>query len=263
MSDSPTPAVTHPAQTESAGALQGAHAGPHRSGLAWFSVGAHIRFWFLVVAGLTLDLWSKEWALHTLGQGPGRVVIPYVLDFQTMFNPGALFGIGHGNTELFLVASVVALALVLAMFARSGRRQWLMHIALGAICAGALGNMYDRAFVRLVAWRVPDGDSLVVRKFEKSKDAATGEIILREYPPTDLSRVIRLPAAAESQIPPEYGYVRDFIKINSTICGQEIWPWVFNVADMLLVGGVGILALKLAFEKRPKPEEIAAADAAA
>jgi lipoprotein signal peptidase len=43
------------------------------------------------------------------------------------------------------------------------------------------------------------------------------------------------------------GVVRDFIKMEPrfTIAGRtiEIWPWVFNIADMWLVVGVGLLML--------------------
>jgi lipoprotein signal peptidase len=47
------------------------------------------------------------------------------------------------------------------------------------------------------------------------------------------------------------GFVRDFIKIPTHwLGGRELWPWVFNVADMLLVGGVAILSLHLLSERR-------------
>ncbi len=41
------------------------------------------------------------------------------------------------------------------------------------------------------------------------------------------------------------GSVRDFIKIELRIGDFEAWPWVFNVADMLLVCGVAILMLNI------------------
>lgn len=44
-----------------------------------------------------------------------------------------------------------------------------------------------------------------------------------------------------------YGHVRDFIHISASveISGHlvRLWPWVFNVADMGLVGGVSILVV--------------------
>jgi len=48
--------------------------------------------------------------------------------------------------------------------------------------------------------------------------------------------------------------VRDFIKISQKwFGGRDLWPWVFNVADMLLVGGVAVLAVRLLFERRSGP----------
>lgn len=46
------------------------------------------------------------------------------------------------------------------------------------------------------------------------------------------------------------GFVRDFIKIELAIGSFELWPWIFNVADMLLVCGVGILILNIWCDRR-------------
>lgn len=213
-----------------------------------------MRFWLMAAGGLALDLWSKDWAFHTLRQGGRRVLIPRVLELQTMLNDGALFGIGSGQTTLFLIASALALALVLWMFAQSTVRQRLLHIALGGILAGALGNMYDRTFVELLPWRPP---AAAPRYFVKSADA--GQVVLREYPPRADGETWQEPAFVAAELPPAVGHVRDFIKIPTTlpqwnwipakVRGKELWPWVFNVADMLLVGGVGALALRLWFDR--------------
>ena len=46
------------------------------------------------------------------------------------------------------------------------------------------------------------------------------------------------------------GRVRDFIKIELRIGEMELWPWVFNVADMLLVCGVAILMINIWFDRK-------------
>lgn len=221
---------------------------------------SHLRFWLLAIGGIALDLWSKEWAFHALRQaGAPLVLIPNVLSFQLMFNPGALFGIGHGQTALFLVASVVALGLVLWMFAQSAPRQRALHVALGGIVAGALGNMYDRVYVQLTPYPVPF--TAATRYYERIDE--DGVTILREYPFAATRNERRLTGDLRQRVPETLGYVRDFIKINSTVGGRELWPWVFNVADMLLVGGVGILAIQLLRERRPRQEAAGGAGAAA
>ena len=213
---------------------------------------ANLRFWTVVVLGLVLDLWSKEWAFNTLRWGDRRVLIPHVLEFQTMMNDGALFGIGSGQIMLFLIASALALLLVAWMFAHSSARGWILQIALGAILAGALGNMYDRMFVRLVKLPGPQA----VRYYVKSQSPDGQKIILREYPSRPGDEPIELSLSSAADLPKETGFVRDFIKIPTRIFGdRELWPWVFNVADMLLVGGVGILAIRLWCESRSQPRQ--------
>lgn len=212
---------------------------------------AHVILWLVAIGGLSADLASKEWAFHTLRQGGDQVVIPHVLEWHTTFNPGALFGIGQGKTEVFLVASVLALGLVLWMFSQSGPRQWMVHIALGAIVAGALGNFYDRVFVRLVPQPVVTVAGPMMMYFEVEHRPAEDVYVLMEYPATEASLVRHVPASEAVGLPRPVGYVRDFIKIPTRwLGGRELWPWVFNIADMLLVGGVSVLALRMLFERR-------------
>jgi signal peptidase II len=40
-----------------------------------------------------------------------------------------------------------------------------------------------------------------------------------------------------------YGFVRDFIHTQIVAGGKELWPWIFNVADVALVVGVSGLLL--------------------
>lgn len=228
------------------------------------SVAAHARLWTVAVLGLALDLWSKDWAFRTLAQGGHRPLVPYLLEFHTTLNPGALFGFGAGHTEVFLIASLLALGLVLWMFSHSPAKSWLTHLALAALLAGALGNMYDRAFVSLVEVPVPTSTAVARRCYVLELDPDTNRHVLREYPVL-AGRPGHVIPLAEGQPPPRpRGYVRDFIKIPTTLPrwnwitpkwrGRELWPWVFNVADMLLVGGVAVLSLQLLRQReRAKP----------
>lgn len=216
-------------------------------------LGAHLRFWPVVVGGLALDLWSKDWAFETLRQGGRQVLIPNVLEFFTTLNPGALFGIGAGHTEVFLIASVLALVLVLWMFAHSPRQQWVSQLALGAILAGALGNMYDRAFVSLIPLAGAGANGQVVRYFEGRPSLTSDMIALHEFPARDDVAPRLVPREVVEEWGPPRGYVRDFIKIPTRwFGGRELWPWVFNVADALLVVGVAALALRLLQERRAR-----------
>lgn len=211
----------------------------------------------MAVLGLALDLWSKYQVFQTLGQGHRPVVvIPHVLELQTMLNKGALFGIGAGQTTLFLIASACALLLVFWMFSQTSARNWALQIALGGILAGALGNMYDRSFVKLPeeAWR-----GVYMQKVGQD---ARG-VVLKVYPARADEREIIVPP---QDVPREVGFVRDFIKFPTTlpqwswipeqVRGKELWPWVFNVADALLVCGVVILGVHLWRDRRRLPKRV-------
>ena len=129
------------------------------------------RAWMLmlavVVLGTLIDLSSKTIAFNTLAQAPVHidrreviqatelqsilprheptVLIPYVLEFKLVLNPGAVFGIGAGKRVFFIVATTVAIAFSLWMFARwTGPKNRLAHIAIGLVISGGLGNLYDR-----------------------------------------------------------------------------------------------------------------------
>ncbi|MGC8624577.1 MAG: signal peptidase II [Phycisphaerae bacterium] len=117
--------------------------------IAAFSPVAWIRFLFIAGGGLAADLWTKHLAFADLGYGPGSrrvVLIPGMLQLRTTLNPGAVFGVGPGLAPLFILISLVAIGFVVYVFMNTQRHQWVMHTALGLILAGAMGNLYDRAF---------------------------------------------------------------------------------------------------------------------
>ena len=106
--------------------------------------------------------------------------------------PGcALFGFGAGPDDaLSCVASLLALAAgALDVCPDDQPRRRLMQIALGAILAGALGNMYDRVFVQTgsrfsITDRAGSVGSANIRVVDESPNASD-QIVLREYPPTE------------------------------------------------------------------------------
>jgi signal peptidase II len=138
----------------------------------------------LVVVGVVLDLWSKGYMQEALGMSPDRPgstgkieVIEGFFRFEGNWNTGVTFGIAQGWTEPILIFTVLASAGLCAWLVLTRSRSALLHVALGMILAGALGNLYDRFtwhkvrdFV-LVYWKDPSvwqwpafnvADSLIV-----------------------------------------------------------------------------------------------------
>ena len=142
-----------------------------------------------LVLGIAADLYTKYASFNALvidrQMVDGRTVldsrtyelIPGFLHLHAHVNYGAVFGIGQGQRPLFLVVSVVAIALLMVLFANS-QRQRLYQVLLGILFAGVLGNLYDRM---------------------------------------------------------TYGHVRDMIYAFPK---WGIFPWIFNIADMMLCVGV-------------------------
>ncbi|GMV25592.1 MAG: hypothetical protein AMXMBFR58_16230 [Phycisphaerae bacterium] len=121
----------------------------------------------MTVLGLAADLASKYWAFARIAPVPvtfsrqdvleatslarlipphqPMVVIPNLLEFTLVLNPGAVFGIGAGKRMFFIVVTVAAIAFAGWMFARWTRpERWGAHAAIGLLIAGAVGNLYDR-----------------------------------------------------------------------------------------------------------------------
>ena len=123
------------------------------------------------IMGVAVDLASKAIAFSTIGGSPVRitkdmvlrageqgrslgslippaepvVVIPHLLNFTLVLNPGAVFGIGAGKTWFFIIFTIAALGLALWMFSAWTRpRDTMAHLAIALLLAGGLGNLYDR-----------------------------------------------------------------------------------------------------------------------
>ncbi len=111
---------------------------------------AWVVFLGVAIASIVLDLASKSWAFariagtpvrveraDVLAAGPGklwsllpehapRTVVPKVLDFTLVLNPGAVFGIGAGKRWFFVIFTGIAAAACVVMFLRWRRSgDWL------------------------------------------------------------------------------------------------------------------------------------------
>ena len=211
---------------------------------------SHARLWVTAALGVAADLITKDLAFGHLEWANPKVLVPRVLRLELSLNPGALFGFGAGAGAVFIVASILALPFVVYIFAHSHRRQPLLHVALGMILGGAMGNLYDRAFVKADIIRTGGGQVLAIgRVLPPSGERAGSPQGIRIKPFGAGTRTLTCPPGSEVR---SQGVVRDFIKIESAVAGRELWRWVFNVADALLVMGVILLVLHSLLERRAR-----------
>jgi len=211
---------------------------------------SHLRLWPVAVIGLILDLWTKHWAFTTIDPVQGKTIIPHLMSFHRSLNEGALFGLGKGWTPLFIAASFLALGFVFYLFAHSKRSQRSLHVGLALVLAGALGNLHDRSrAIADVITCYPQGQK--TSKVCKIQEQTERGITYREWPNDGPTRFI--PASMNPQVH-QQGVVRDFIRMEPVISigdkSFHIWPWVFNIADVLLVVGVGLLLLNFWWDRK-------------
>ncbi|WP_246020987.1 signal peptidase II [Arthrobacter echini] len=91
-----------------------------------------------------LDQLTKWWVVSAMDEGDVIPVLPPLLSWRFIRNPGAAFSIGTDYTWVFTIIMVlVSVAIVLQV-----RRvaSWLWAVALGLVLGGALGNLTDRLF---------------------------------------------------------------------------------------------------------------------
>lgn len=198
---------------------------------AWRSPRAWALLLAVVVTGLCIDLVSKWWAFRSVADAPvelryediagnpsyrlpwhaGVRAIPAdLLDFRLVLNHGAVFGLGQQRRPVFVAFTVLAVVGATAVFGwwtRAGATQ--VHVGIGLVLAGGLGNLYDRLTIG------------AVRDF------------LHMTPRWNLPFDLRWPGGS-----------------------SELFPWVFNVADVLLLAGMALLLFT------PQRPEIAAAGSA-
>lgn len=110
-----------------------------------------IRKWAIFV-GVTaiifiVDQVSKAWVLANLNLYESQVIHPALLpylQFTRSANTGVAFGMGSGNSLIFLMLSLAIIAFLLFLLYRSEPQDSLQHLGLAMVVGGAFGNVIDR-----------------------------------------------------------------------------------------------------------------------
>lgn len=100
-------------------------------------------FWLIAVVGVALDYITKQWTVQTFEVGEGITVIPGVLNFTHIKNPGAAWGLFSEHPELLLLLSIVASA-ALAICGWAMRLTRWEQAGYGFLFSGAFGNGIER-----------------------------------------------------------------------------------------------------------------------
>jgi signal peptidase II len=111
----------------------------------------NLPYFLLIIVLIAADQFTKYFILKTLPPGSLRTVIPGFFNLSHVQNRGAIFGFfsrsGSSGVHLILMlASLLALCLVVYYFVKTPASEWLLKATLSLILAGALGNQLDRLF---------------------------------------------------------------------------------------------------------------------
>ncbi|WP_405149135.1 signal peptidase II [Sphaerisporangium sp. NBC_01403] len=108
---------------------------------------AHGLWLWMVAVGLAVvaaDQLSKLWAVSALTDRAPITVIPGLIDFRLLYNPGAAFSIGRDSTWVFAVAAASIVTGILYYGRRLGSPAWAL--GLGLALGGAASHLLDRLF---------------------------------------------------------------------------------------------------------------------
>lgn len=104
-------------------------------------------FWGVIVVVVLLDVVSKAMAVYSLTPAyTPHEIIGDVVRFTLAYNPGAAFGLNLGAASrwIFTALTIVALAVLGALYRATRAGDYLRTLALALVSAGAIGNLIDR-----------------------------------------------------------------------------------------------------------------------
>jgi len=110
----------------------------------------YLLFGIFAALSLVLDQWTKALARQYLRpRGPmnPKVIVQNYFDLRYAENPGVAFSMFQdlpGGRVLLTVLAVAAFAMVIAYLRRTPAEAPRLHVALGLIGGGAIGNLVDR-----------------------------------------------------------------------------------------------------------------------
>jgi signal peptidase II len=117
---------------------------------------ARLKLLLITIAVFVLDRLSKLWIIHHIISGQEIVIIPHFFRLSHVYNNGAAFSLFSDTPSpdkvrwMLIGFSLVASAIVLAVFWKAGRRVSVTSVALALVLGGAIGNLYDRLAYRYV-----------------------------------------------------------------------------------------------------------------
>jgi len=104
----------------------------------------------IVFLGLLLDRLAKVWALSSLKDNNGIILIKDFFGLEYLENRGAAFGILQNKLILLALVTLLVISGMIYYIIKYKPKSKFLRISLAMIISGALGNLYDRIFYKYV-----------------------------------------------------------------------------------------------------------------
>jgi signal peptidase II len=101
-------------------------------------------FVIAAMGGVILDILSKWVVFSKIGEFGKVILIPGLINILRSRNEGVVFGLFPGKTNVFIIFSIIAIAIIIYIYITSDKVLFVSNLALGLILAGAIGNLWDR-----------------------------------------------------------------------------------------------------------------------
>ena len=102
---------------------------------------------WIVLSSLFVDQVSKWFVRDYMELGESVQISGNIFRLTYIHNPGAAFGFNLGSPLLHTVLSILALGVLIFVFANLSENEMLRRCALCLVLGGALGNIVDRIYL--------------------------------------------------------------------------------------------------------------------
>lgn len=109
-----------------------------------------ILFVICTIIAIAVDQVTKYWIVKLVPLNDQLELIPGFLYITHIKNSGGAFGIFQNKINIFIIVSIISMLLIIILKICMNLKSYTYNLALGFVLGGAIGNLYDRYYIREV-----------------------------------------------------------------------------------------------------------------
>lgn len=109
-----------------------------------------ILFALCVIFAIGTDQLTKYLVVKFVPLNSQIKLIPGLLYITHIKNSGGAFGIFQNKINVFIIVSMISILLIIILKITMNLKSYTYNLSLGFVLGGAIGNLYDRYFIREV-----------------------------------------------------------------------------------------------------------------